>query len=87
MATKNRNKRQSNSNRTEEKKNPLKRQKLHKAYYSAANVLWQLNEKSGSLNSLMNRFTGDKENVFFFLIIFLNKLIHFSFKNQYSVSK
>ncbi|KAH9417316.1 putative 28S rRNA (cytosine-C(5))-methyltransferase [Dermatophagoides pteronyssinus] len=60
MATKNRNKRQSNSNRTEEKKNPLKRQKLHKAYYSAANVLWQLNEKSGSLNSLMNRFTGDK---------------------------
>ncbi|KAH9515980.1 putative 28S rRNA (cytosine-C(5))-methyltransferase [Dermatophagoides farinae] len=38
----------------------IKRQKLHKAYYSAANVLWQLNEKSGSLNSLMNRFTGDK---------------------------
>lgn len=65
MATKNRNKRQSNSDRTEEKKNPLKRQKLHKAYYSAANVLWQLNEKSGSLNSLMNRFTGDKVNVFF----------------------
>lgn len=46
----------------------IKRQKLHKAYYSAANVLWQLNEKSGSLNSLMNRFTGDKV----MLIISLN---------------
>ncbi|OTF83107.1 hypothetical protein BLA29_012762 [Euroglyphus maynei] len=38
----------------------VKRQKLHKAYYSAADVLWQLNQKSGSLNSLMNRFTGNK---------------------------
>ncbi|KAF7489679.1 putative 28S rRNA (cytosine-C(5))-methyltransferase [Sarcoptes scabiei] len=72
---------QKSLSKLKDSKIPNKRSKLHRAYYSAVEVLERLQQKSGSLNGLMNRYSSDK------CIKMIYALVVKVLKNQKTINK